>query len=59
MIQQDTIYASLGELIAALYEQYIACYKDTQLASIAVTATINELFEGNDLAAERIFGEAL
>jgi len=59
MIRQDTIYASLGEFIAALYEQYFICYNDTQLASIAVTATINELFEEHSIAATRIFGDAL
>lgn len=59
MIKKDTIYASLGELIEALYEQYFACYQDTFLANIAVTETINELFEHNSIAAQRIFGEAL
>ena len=59
MIQQNTIYASLGDLIAALYEQYFACYQDSSLANLAVTTTLNELFEDNSVAAYRIFGEAL
>jgi hypothetical protein len=59
MIRQNTIHASLGELIAALYEQYLAYYDDTLLASLAVTTTINELIEDDAAAARQILGDLL
>ena len=34
---------SLGELISALYEEYMELYGDEDLASVATAATINEL----------------
>ncbi|MCA9569612.1 MAG: hypothetical protein KC656_17320 [Myxococcales bacterium] len=34
----------LGELVLALYEEYLAIYEDDDLASVAVAATLNELF---------------
>ncbi len=39
-MQTDT---TLGELIQALYEEYLALYGDDDLASVATAATVNEL----------------
>ena len=39
-IHTDT---SLGELIVALYAEYLAIYEDADLASVAAAATLNEL----------------
>ena len=36
---------SLGELISALYEEYLELYGDEDLASVATAATINDLME--------------
>ncbi|MCB9679228.1 MAG: hypothetical protein H6737_29260 [Alphaproteobacteria bacterium] len=42
--QTLTTETSLGELILALYEEYMTIYADEDLASVAVAATLNELF---------------
>ncbi len=34
---------TLGDLITALYDEFMAIYQDEQLASVAVAATINDL----------------
>ena len=43
MIDHTTTHTSLGELIVALYEQYLEIYADEDLASVAAAATLNEL----------------
>jgi hypothetical protein len=35
--------ATLGELISSLYEEYLKHYGDTDLASVAAAATVNDL----------------
>ena len=40
--------SSLGELISLLYEKFLAVYKDEELASVAVAATINDLLQEDD-----------
>jgi hypothetical protein len=45
MISNNTTPTSLGELIAYLFEEYMSFYDNKQLASLAVTARVNELFE--------------
>jgi hypothetical protein len=42
---------SLGELISALYDEFLAVYGDEEIASLATAATINELLA--DEAASR------
>ena len=34
---------TLGELIAVVYDEYLAIYGDEDLASVAAAATINDL----------------
>lgn len=41
--------STLGELISVFYEEYLALYKDPDIASVATAATINDML----LDAER------
>lgn len=43
----ERIETRLGDLITALYEEYLALYGDEDLASVAAAATINELLAGS------------
>jgi hypothetical protein len=43
MADTKTTQTSLGELISALYDEYMAIYKDEDIASVAVAATINDM----------------
>jgi len=36
---------TLGELISLFYEEYLSLYGDSELASVATAATINELLQ--------------
>jgi hypothetical protein len=46
-----TTTTTLGELITALYEEYLELYGDEDVASVATAATINDLFaEGSEPA---------
>lgn len=36
-------HTTLGELISALYEEFLAVYGDPELASLATAASVNEL----------------
>ena len=38
-----TINATLGDLISAVYEEYLEVYGDEDVASVAAAATINEM----------------
>lgn len=39
----NTRTLTLGDLITSLYDEYMDLYKDEELASVAVAATINDL----------------
>ena len=54
MIGNSTIHASLGEFIAILFEEYLKLYENSQLASLAVAATLNELVEHDPDSIRRI-----
>ena len=49
-----TIHASFGDLVAVLYERYLALYGNEKMASLAVTTTINELLERDQAGARRV-----
>jgi hypothetical protein len=42
---------TLGELISLFYEEYLSLYGDSELASVATAATINELLHEYEEAA--------
>ncbi len=48
---------SLGDLIVALYDEYLEVYGDPDVASVAAAATLNELLGESD-AAETEAAEA-
>ncbi len=39
----QTTNTTLGDLISTLYDEYMAVYKDADIASVAAAATINDL----------------
>ena len=39
---------NLGELITILYQEYLAVFKDEDLAAVAAAATINELLNARE-----------
>ena len=38
-----TSHATLGDLISAVYDEYLEVYGDEDLASVATAATINDM----------------
>lgn len=48
----STIDTSLGELITAIYEEYLALYRDEDLASVATAATINDMLQDRERGVE-------
>ena len=43
---------TLGDLISVLYDEFLAVYGDSELASVAVAATINDMLS-EDVAVSR------
>ncbi len=37
-------HATLGELVNALYEEFLTVYDDEELAALTVAATLNDMF---------------
>jgi hypothetical protein len=50
---------NLGEVIAVLYEQFLAVYGDEELASVAVAATVNEMLADNAVASGKKRGRSV
>lgn len=50
MIETPT---TLGEMMMALYDEYLAIYGDSDLAAVATAATVNELL-GEQSADSRL-----
>lgn len=44
--------STLGELISVFYEEYLALYKDPDIASVATAATINDMLLDAERATE-------
>lgn len=49
MIETTT---TLGEMMMALYEEYLTIYQDSDLAAVATAATVNELLAEAELGTE-------
>lgn len=49
-----TTRTSLGDLISALYEEFLAAYGDADLASVATAATINEMLVNAELDGQDV-----
>ena len=43
-----TTQLPLGELIASVYDEFLALYGDEELASVATAAVINDMLAEND-----------
>lgn len=48
-----TTNTTLGELITSLYDEFLTIYKDEELASVAVAATINDILAEGAIEASR------
>jgi len=44
--------STLGELISVFYEEFLALYKDPDIASVATAATINDMLLDAERATE-------
>jgi hypothetical protein len=44
----STTQTTLGDLISTVYEEFLALYKDEELASVATAAVINDLLASAD-----------
>lgn len=48
-----SVNTNLGELISAIYEEFLAQYGDEELASVATAAVINDLLSSSGARAEQ------
>ena len=46
-----TQQTTLGELISLFYREYLSLYGDSEVASVATAATINQLLQAEEAAA--------
>lgn len=44
---------TLGDLISVLFDEYMEIYNDEELASVAVAATVNDMFASGEAVASR------
>lgn len=42
-MSQPTVQTTIGQLIEALFEEYTLAYGDSDLAAVAVAATVNDM----------------
>ena len=45
---EENMEINLSELIMTLYDEYLAIFKNEDLAAVAVAATINDLLDAQD-----------
>lgn len=48
----STTSTTLGDLISTVYEEFLALYRDEELASVATAAVINDLLQAADGIAQ-------
>ena len=56
-MKTEEMTVSLGELIAAIYEEFMELYNDEELASVATAALINDMLS-EDRSAQQVREEA-
>lgn len=47
-----TYHMTLGDLISTMYEEFLDIYADSELASVAVAAVINDLLAQDEVEEE-------